>query len=48
MMSAARSGGEPQAVVISRAMHFDSEHLGAGGRYANNRPGNICFGKRKA
>jgi hypothetical protein len=28
-------------------MRFDSEHLGAGGRYANNRPGNIVSGSEK-
>jgi uncharacterized cupin superfamily protein len=47
MKSAALSGGERLAVAVSRAMHFDSEPLGAGGRYANNHTGNICFGKRK-
>jgi hypothetical protein len=41
------SGGERQAATISHAMRFDSEHLGAGGRYANNRPGNIVSGSEK-
>jgi hypothetical protein len=35
MMSAAPLTGERKTAAIT--MHFDSEHLGAGGRYANNR-----------
>ena len=46
-MGLSHANDERQAVAISRAMHFDSEHLGAGGRYANNRPGNIVSGSEK-
>ena len=42
MMSAARSDGERQAVAISRAMHFDSEHLGRDRLLHLQRPATIA------